>query len=60
MAKKSFTVPAGGRVTLKMALTRKKLSLLRRNGKIKTRLTVTLRDRTGGSSVASKSLTLKR
>ena len=60
VAKKSFTVPAGGRVTLKMALTRKKLALLRRNGKIKTRLTVTLRDGTGGSSVASKSLTLKR
>jgi Ca2+-binding RTX toxin-like protein len=60
VAKKSFTTPGSGRVTLKMALTRKKLALLRRNGKIKTKLTVTLRDGAGGSSVASKSLTLKR
>jgi Ca2+-binding RTX toxin-like protein len=60
VAKKSFTTPASGKVTLKMALTRAKLALLRRNGRIKTKLTVTLRDGTGGSSVASKSVTLKR
>ncbi len=60
VAKKSFTTPAGGRVTLKMALTRRKLALLRRTGRIKTKLTVTLRDGAGGSSVASKRVTLKR
>ena len=60
VAKKSFTTPASGRVTLKMALTRAKLALLRRKGKIKTKLTVTLRDGAGGSSVASKNVTLKR
>jgi Ca2+-binding RTX toxin-like protein len=60
VAKKSFTVPASGRVTLKMKLSRAKLALLRRNGKIKTKLTVTLRNSAGASSVASKSLTLKR
>ena len=47
VGKKSFTTPASGRVTLKMALTRAKLALLRRNGKIRTKLTVTLRDSAG-------------
>ena len=60
VAKKSFTTPASGRVTLKMALTRAKLALLRRKGKIRTKLTVTLRDGAGASSVASKTVTLKR
>jgi Ca2+-binding RTX toxin-like protein len=60
LAKKSFTTPTSAKVTLKMALTRRKLALLRRSGKIKTKLTVTLRDGVGGSSVASKAVTLKR
>ena len=60
VAKKSFTTPASGKVTLKMKLTRAKLALLRRKGKIKTKLTVTLRDGAGRSSVASKNVTLKR
>ena len=60
VAKKSFTTPASGRVTLKMALTRAKLALLRRKGKIRTKLTVTLRNSAGASSVASKTVTLKR
>src|SRR5688572_1274357 len=60
IAKKSFTTPASGKVTLKLALTRRKLALLRRSGRIKTKVTVTLRDGVGGSSVASKALTLKR
>ncbi len=60
VAKKSFTTPAGGKVTLKMALTRAKLAQLRRKRKIRTKLTVTLRDGAGGSSVASKTVTLKR
>jgi len=60
LATKSFTVPGSGKVTLKMKLTRQKLALLRRKRTIKTRLTVTLRDIAGGSSVASKTVTLKR
>jgi Ca2+-binding RTX toxin-like protein len=60
LATKTFTAPSSGRVTLKMGLNRKKLALLRRQGKIKTKLTVTLRDATGGSSVASTPVTLKR
>ena len=60
LAKKSFTTPASGKVTLKMALTRRKLAVLRRSGRIKTKITVTLRDGVGGSSVASKAVTLKR
>jgi len=57
---KSFTVPFGGKVTVKMRLTRAKLALLRRTGRIKTRVTVTLRNAAGASSVASAPLTLKR
>jgi Ca2+-binding RTX toxin-like protein len=60
VATKSFTVPGSGKVTLKMRLSAKKLALLRRAGKIKTKVTVTLKDGAGGSSVASKALTLKR
>ena len=60
LAAKSFRVPGSGKVTLKMKLTRKKLALLRRQRKIKTKLTVTLRNGAGGSSVASKTVTFKR
>jgi hypothetical protein len=60
LAQKSFRAPASGRVTLKMRLTRKKLALLHKKRKIKTRVTVTLRDGTGGSSVAFTTVTLKR
>jgi Ca2+-binding RTX toxin-like protein len=60
LATKSFTVPGSGRVTLKMRLSAKKLALLRRSGKIKTKVTVTLRNGAGASSAASTTLTLKR
>ena len=60
LAKKSFTVPTSGKVTLRMVLTRRQRALLRRAGKIKTRVTVTLKDGAGGSSRASARLTLKR
>ena len=60
LARKSFKVPAGGRVTMKMKLTAKNLAILRRNGKIKTRVTVTLKNAAGLSSVASAPVTLKR
>jgi Ca2+-binding RTX toxin-like protein len=60
LATKSFKVPASGKVTLKMALTRKQRALLRRAGRIRTKVTVTLKDGAGGSSRASAKLTLKR
>ena len=60
LAAKSFTVPGNGRVTLKMKLSRKKLAILRRNRRIKTRVTVTLKNAAGRSSVASTTVTLKR
>jgi Ca2+-binding RTX toxin-like protein len=60
LATKSFKVPARGKVTLKIALTRKQRALLRRAGRIRTKVTVTLKDGAGGSSRASAKLTLKR
>ncbi|MDQ3029018.1 MAG: hypothetical protein M3R09_03090 [Actinomycetota bacterium] len=60
LAAKSFTVPGGGKVTLKMKLSRKKLAILRRNRRIKTKVTVTLKNAAGRSSVASTTVTLKR
>jgi Ca2+-binding RTX toxin-like protein len=60
LARKSFTVPGSGKVTLKMRLTRPKLALLRRSRRIRTRVTVTLTNGTGGSSVAWTKVTLKR
>jgi Ca2+-binding RTX toxin-like protein len=60
LAKKSFTVPGSGKVTLRMRLSAKKRALLRRKGKIRTKVTVTLKDGAGGSSAASTTLTLKR
>ena len=60
LASKSFKVPRSAKVTLKMKLSAKKLRLLRRKGKIKTKVTVTLRDGAGGSSVASRRVTFKR
>ena len=60
LAAKSFTVPGTGRVKLKMKLSRKKLAILRRNKRIKTRVTVTLKNAAGRSSVASTTVTLKR
>ena len=53
-------MPGSGKVTLKIALTRKKLALLRRKRKIKSKVTVTLRDGAGNSSRASKTVTFKR
>ena len=60
MNAKSFKVPSSGKVTLKMRLSPKKLALLRKKGKIKSKLTVTLKDGAGHSSVASKTVTFKR
>lgn len=60
LAAKSFTVPGGGKVTLRMKLSRKKLALLRRKRTIRTKLTVTLRNSAGSSSAASKMVRFKR
>lgn len=60
LADRSFTVPSSGGVTLKIKLSRRNLAILRRNGKIKAKVTVTLENGVGGSSVASTTLTLKR
>lgn len=60
MATKSFKVPGSGKVTLKMRLSAKKRALLRKKHKIKSKLTVTLRDGAGHSSKASKTVTFKR
>lgn len=60
LATKSFKVPASGRVKLNVTLARKKLALLRRKRTIKTKVTVTLKDGAGRSSVASRNVTFKR
>ena len=57
LAKKSFRVPGSGKVKLTVTLARKKLALLRRKGKIKTKVTVTLRNAAGATSKASKTVT---
>ena len=59
LAQKSFTAPASGQVTLKMKLSAKSLRILKRNGRIRTRVTVTLKNAAGLTSTASKTITLK-
>jgi hypothetical protein len=59
LAKKSFTVPTSGKVTLKIKLSRKNLKILRRNRKIKLRVTITLHNAAGRTSTATRALTLK-
>ncbi len=59
LASKSFKASKKGKVTLKIKLSRKALKILRRNRKIKTKVTVTLKSG-GRSSVASSTVTLRR
>lgn len=59
LAKKAFTVPASGKVTLRVKLSRKKFRILKLNRRIRTRLTVTLENTAGLASTASKKITLK-
>jgi hypothetical protein len=59
LAKKSFTVPAGGKVKLKIKLSKKKFRILKLNHKIRVRVTVTLENLAGATSKASKKITLK-
>lgn len=58
-ARKSFTVPASGNVTLSIRLSKKKFRILKLNRRIRTRLTVTLENTAGLTSTASKKPTLK-
>jgi len=59
LATKSFKAPKSGKVKLKIKLSRKKLRILRRNRRIKTKVTVVLKN--GGlSSTASATVTLRR
>jgi Ca2+-binding RTX toxin-like protein len=60
LASKSFKAPSSRKVTLKIKLSRKSLAILRRNRKIKTKVTVTLKNAAGLSSVASTTVMLKR
>jgi hypothetical protein len=60
MVNKSFKAPSSGKVKLNVTLPRKKLALLRRKGKIKSKLTVTLKDGAGHTSSRSKTVTFKR
>ena len=59
LAKKSFTVPSTGKVTLKIKLTRKTYRIVKLNREIRARVTVTLTNAAGLTSKASKKITLK-
>ena len=59
LARKSFTVPASGKVTLTIKLSKKNLRILKLNRKIRTQVTVKLRNTAGLTSSASKKITLK-
>jgi Divergent InlB B-repeat domain len=59
LARRSFTVPANGRVTLKLRLSKKNFRILTLNRKIRTRMTVKLTNAAGLSSTAGKKITLK-
>jgi hypothetical protein len=59
LARKSFRVPASGKVTLKVRLSKKSFRILRRNRKIKVRLKVTLKNPAGATSTARKTITLE-
>ena len=59
LARKSFKVPVSGKVTLQIKLLRKAFRILKLNGKIRTRVTITLKNAAGLTSQASKKITLK-
>lgn len=59
LARKSFKVPVSGKVTLQIKLLRKAFRILKLNGKIRTRATITLKNAAGLTSQASKKITLK-
>ena len=59
LAKKSFTVPATGKVTLKIKLARKAFRIVKLNREIRVRVTVTVENAAGLTSKSSKKITLK-
>jgi DNA-binding beta-propeller fold protein YncE len=59
-ARTSFRVPVTGKVALRPTLSRKNLRILKLNGKVRTRVTVVLKNAVGLSSTASKIVTLRR
>jgi hypothetical protein len=59
LVQKPFTSAAGGRVRLRVKLSKKNFRILKRNRKIRTRVTVTLTNSSGLSSTASKVIVLK-
>jgi len=59
LARRSFTTPAAGKVTLRMRLSKRSFRILRLNRTIRTRVTVTLKNSAGLTSTASKVVTLK-
>lgn len=59
LAQKSFTAPAGGQATLKMKLSAKSLRILKRSRRVRTRVTVSLKNAAGLTSSASKTITLR-
>jgi streptogramin lyase len=58
LARKSFTVPASGRVILRARLSNKSFRILKLNHTIRTQITVTLSGATAQTSTASKTITL--
>jgi extracellular elastinolytic metalloproteinase len=58
-ARRSFTAPGSGRVTLRIRLSRKNLRILRRNRRALVSVRVSARGPTGGTASTSRRLTLK-
>jgi thermitase len=56
--RRRFTVPAAGRATLKVRLSRREMRILRRNRRLLLRVTVTVRNAAGQSAKATKRLRL--
>ena len=59
LARKAFTVPAGGRVALMLRLSKGSFRTLKRKRKVRTRVTVTLRNAAGLTSTARETIVLK-
>jgi PKD repeat protein len=59
LARKSFRVPVNGKVNFRIRLSSENLRLLKRNHKIRARVTVELKNAAGLSSTASKIVTFK-
>src|SRR5262249_54989748 len=59
LAAKSFTVPASGKVTLNLTLSKRSLRILKLNHKIRTRVTVMLKNAAQLKSTATKTVTLE-